>query len=94
MTMRRPGLNGDQVFMVKVILAALTVLSIGLLGIFGSSVGGLSWDYAHTSAGQPLFERYSFAAGLLITIIWLVAVIAVAAVWFWQRRHRIVGVSP
>ncbi|MCW2093411.1 UNVERIFIED_ORG: hypothetical protein M2328_006764 [Rhodococcus erythropolis] len=80
--------DNDQRFKLKVTVAALLVLAVGLLGVFASSVGGLSWDYAHTAAGQPLFERYSFIAGLIILSIWSIVAVSALVIWISNRRHR------
>ncbi len=53
MTVHGIRLDSGQRFKLKVAVFAGVGLAIGLLGVFASSVGGLSWDYAHTAVGQP-----------------------------------------
>jgi len=53
MTIHGIRLDSGQRFKLKVAVFAGVWLAIGLLGVFASSVGGLSWDYAHTAVGQP-----------------------------------------
>lgn len=74
-------LDSDQRFKLKVAIFAGAVLAIGLLGVFASSVGGLSWDYAHIAVGQPWFQRYSFIAGIIIVSAWIAAAGTALFVW-------------
>ena len=81
-------LDSDQRFKLKVAIFAGVVLVIGLLGVFASSVGGLSWDYAHTVVGQPWFQRYSFIEGIIIVSAWIVAAGTALFVRFANRKAR------
>lgn len=88
MTVHGIRLDSSQRFKLKVMLFAGVVLAIGLLGIFESSIGGLSWDYAHIAVGQPWFQRYSFIAGIIIVSAWIVAASTALFVWFANRKGR------
>lgn len=81
-------LDSDQRFKLKVAIFAGVVLVIGLLGVFASSVDGLSWDYAHTAVGQPWFQRYSFIAGIIIVSAWIVAAGTALFVRFANRKGQ------
>jgi len=88
MTVHGIRLDSDQRFKLKVAIFAGVVLVIGLLGVFASSVDGLSWDYAHTTVGQPWFQRYSFIAGIIIVSAWIVAAGTALFVRFANRKAR------
>ncbi|RAL31781.1 hypothetical protein CVN56_26915 [Rhodococcus sp. AQ5-07] len=88
MTIHGIRLDADTRFKVKIAALATAVLLIGLLGVFANSIGGLSWDYAHTASGQPLFQRYSFIAGIIIVSMWVVAAGSSLFVWCRNRKAR------
>ncbi|MFF1553316.1 hypothetical protein ACFVX3_20045 [Rhodococcus erythropolis] len=88
MTVHGIRLDSDQRFKLKVAVFAGVVLAIGLLGVCASSVGGLSWDYAHTAVGLPWFQRYSFIAGIIIVSAWIVVAGTALFVWFANRKGR------
>lgn len=81
-------LDTDQRFKLKAAVAAVVVLTVGLLGIFANTIGGRSWDYSHAVYGQISLQKYSFIAGLIIVTLWVTAAIVASILWILDRHQR------